>query len=197
MPALVLDRCVFLHVPKTGGTWATTALRRQGVVRATILSPEGKTHPTLAMVRRVTDLPVIAAVRDPAEWLRSFWRFFYARNWRPATDEHEMFVPLLEMATPSYAEFAGRYLNRRRGYISELLAQFADGAEFVCRQESLASDLAEALKSFEQPFIPAVLEEMPPENVSRRFAAACAPEIEAEIRAADRWLMETFYARAA
>lgn len=193
MSALILERCVFLHVPKTGGTWAIDALGRQGLVRARITAPDGSTHPTLATLRQVTDLPVIAAVRDPVAWLRSFWRFFLARNWRDAVPPHPGFEPLLVMATPSFPEFAARYLKRRPGYVSELLAQYADGADWVCRQEELLGDLGRGLRRFDQPHLPDVMASTPPANRSRRFDAACAPEIESEIRRADHWILETFY----
>ena len=193
MSALILERCVFLHVPKTGGTWAAEALGRQGLVRARITAPDGSTHPTLATVRQVTDLPVMATVRDPVAWLRSFWRFFLARNWRQAVPPHEIFDPLLAMATPSFAEFAARYLKRRPGYVSELLAQYADGADWVCRQEELLGDLVRGLRQLGQPHLPGVMERTPEQNCSRRFDASCSEEIESEIRRADHWILETFY----
>lgn len=193
MSALILDKCVFLHVPKTGGTWALEALRSQGLPLATVNAPDGATHPTLEQVRSVIDLPAIATVRDPVSWLQSFWRFFYARNWRDAAPPHPAFDPLLAMAADSFSEFAARYLNRRPGYVSELLARYSDGAEHVCRQEELLPDLIKAFERFGQPHLPGKLGDVPWRNASRPFDASCSEEIEIAIREADEWILKEFY----
>lgn len=196
MATLILSDCVFLHVPKTGGTWALSALRRQGIVLATLQDPNGSDHPDLATVRSVIpDKPAIAAVREPVSWLRSFWRFFYRRNWRPSSQGNVPGMePLLAMAAPTFAEFAQRYLSRRPGYISELMRSYAEGAEHVCRQEHLVDDLLMALVACGQDHLPDVIRATPRENVSQPFAAECPAEVEAKIRESDAWILETFYA---
>lgn len=193
MSALLLDRCVFLHVPKTGGTWATEALRTQGLVRATINAADGSTHPNLETVRFVTDRPVIASVREPIGWLRSFWRFFYARAWRDSEPRHLAFEPLIALRSDTFSEFAARYLNRCPGYVSEFLRQYAEGADWVCRQEQLLPDVLEGFKRFDQPCLPTVMEATPWRNASRPFDTSCSEELIAEIRKADRWIIEEFY----
>jgi hypothetical protein len=190
MSAAVLERCVVLHVPKCGGTWMLAALRAQGIVRATINAPSGATHPTVAEVRSVTSLPIISTVRDPVEWLRSFWRFFHARAWRDSDPPHPQFGPLLSMQASDFATFAARYLHRRPGYITEMLGTYLDGAGVVCRQVLLAEDLEAALELYDQPHVAGALADYPRLNVSREFDAPCPPEIEYAIRDADSWLVE-------
>jgi hypothetical protein len=188
MSAAVLSKCVVLHVPKCGGTWMLAALRAQGIVRATINAPSGATHPTVAEVQAVTDLPIISTVRDPVEWLRSFWRFFHARDWREADPPHPQFRPLLAMAADDFATFAARYLHRRPGYITELLRTYVEGASVVCPQEDLAASLEDTLTVFEEPHVAGVMLDYPRQNVSRRFEAPCSEEMAVAIRDADSWL---------
>lgn len=194
MPAaLIMDRCIFLHAPKTGGTWAASALTSQGIVRGVLRGPHDDDHPTLEEVRVVLpDLPAIAGVRHPVGWLRSFWRFFYARDWRPGGGARLM-EPLLALAAPTFAQFGARYVTRRAGYVTELQRKFVDGAQYVCRQESLGADLVKALRACGQEHIPSVFERHPLENVSRQFAADCPENIEQQIEKVDGWLLEQFY----
>lgn len=194
MAALVLDHCIFLHVPKTGGTWVTSALREQGLVRATIFTAEGADHPTAATIAAVTSLPIIAAVREPVSWLQSYWRFFHARAWQTSSRAP---IPcldaLLDLAAPDFQTFAARYLSRRPGSVTELLRSYVDGAAHVCRQESLLTDLQGALDACKQPYNAEMLRRRPPENVSRPFDVTCLPETAAEIREVDRWVIDQFY----
>jgi hypothetical protein len=195
--ALVLSKCIFLHVPKTGGTWAATALGNQGIVRATIRTASGEIHPPLSIVRGASSLPVIAAVREPVSWLRSVWRFYHARHWRRhpgSVSAVTAMRPLVEIGADSFAEFALRYLSRRRGYVSEVMESYAGDADAVCRQESLGDDLITALELFDEPHLPEAIRCTPPANESRKFDAECSEETEAAIREADSWVMERWYA---
>lgn len=196
MAALVLDKCIFLHAPKTGGTWAMEVLRAQDLPVATLLAPDGSTHPTVAQVQAVgLDLPIISAVRAPVGWLRSFWRFFYARAWRQPAVPVPGFTPLLELAAPTFAQFAARYLQRRPGYVTELQRQYLAGAEYVCRQESLVSDLMAALLWCGQSYTPASfdLRQHPRVNVSQTFLAECPDSLLDELAAADAWILARYY----
>jgi hypothetical protein len=197
MSALVLSKCIFLHVPKTGGTWAATALGNQGIVRATIRTADGEIHPPLSVVRGASILPVIAAVREPVAWLRSVWRFYHARGWRRhpgSVSAVSAMRPLVEIGADSFAEYALLYLSRRKGYISEVMESYVAGADAVCRQESLSDDLLAALELFDEPHLPDLIRQTPPANESRKFAAECSEETEAAIREADSWVMERWYA---
>ena len=194
MAALVLDHCVFLHVPKTGGTWVTSALREQGLVRATIFTAEGADHPTAATVEHASSLPIIAAVRDPVSWLQSYWRFFQARAWQTSSRAP---IPcldtLMDLAAPDFQTFATRYLSRRSGYVSELLRVRVERAAHVCRQERLFQDLRDGLSRCEQPINLEMLQRHPHANVSRSFDVTCLPETAQQIRDAERWVIEHYY----
>ena len=195
MAALVLDHCIFLHVPKTGGTWVTSALREQGLVRATIFTPQGADHPTIEMVQAASSLPIISAVREPVGWLQSYWRFFHARAWQTSSRAP---IPcldaLMDLAAPDFQTFATRYLSRRLGDVTTLLRAYTEGAAYVCRQESLLTDLEAAFDGCAQPYLHEVFTRRPPENVSRLFDITCLPETAAQIREVDCWVIDTFYA---
>ena len=194
MAALVLDHAIFLHVPKTGGTWVTSALREQGLVRATIFSAEGADHPTIETVRYASPLRIISTVREPVGWLQSYWRFFHARAWRTSSRAP---IPcldtLMDLAAPDFQTFAARYVTRRPGHITSLLQAYTEGAAHVCRQESLLTDLEAAFDACAQPYLHEVFARRPHENVSRSFDITCSEETTRAIREVDRWVLEQFY----
>ncbi len=197
MAALVLNHCIFLHAPKTGGTWAVEVLRRQDLPVASVLAPDGSTHPTVAQLRALgLSLPIISTVRHPVGWLQSFWRFFYARAWRQPAIPVPGFAPLLALSAPTFAQFAARYLDRCPGYVTELQRQYLDEADWICHQETLAVDLQDALVRYQQPYNPtSFTEEVHPRvNVSRPFPVACPDAVLASLRDVDTWVIDHFYA---
>ena len=67
-PVLITPDFVFVHVPKTGGTWV------RGMIPAEWRIAELETHREHDRVPpEYTDLPVLAFVRNPWDWYVSFW----------------------------------------------------------------------------------------------------------------------------
>lgn len=194
MPALVCDRCVVLHTPKTGGVWLMDAVRRHAVVRAEISAPGGWGHPTLAEVRVLTDRPAIAAVRRPSAWLRSFWGFMLPRNWDGSKlGPPPILAPLLQLGADDLHEFARRYLAQCPGYITTVLRAYVDGAEHVCRQEQLSADICAAFAACGEPLAdPTAFCQLPRQNVMVPTEDLTAAEVRA-IDAADRWVLDRYY----
>jgi hypothetical protein len=161
------EKIAFLHVPKTGGTWATAALEAAGVE----LQEVGM-HATLS------DLPSserfrIAFVREPLSWYRSYWLHRNTRgDWRGE--------PLDVIADCSFEEFLQNVISRRPNYLGELFNAFVgqNGSEieFVGRYERLVDDLVEALKKARVEFDETVLRSFPPTNVSSTELSADVSE---------------------
>ena len=66
---VVCDRLVFLHVPKTGGTWVKTALRSQGYHYS---GPRFEHVPASEVG---LDLPMFGFVRSPVDWYCSMFAY--------------------------------------------------------------------------------------------------------------------------
>lgn len=76
---LIHDRFVFIHVPKTAGSFLAQALMRElpeGTLRK---GPSGRQHPGWNQIPEdARDRPVLGYVRNPWDWYVS-WYFFYMK----------------------------------------------------------------------------------------------------------------------
>lgn len=161
MPYL-LPQSVMIHIPKTGGLWAREAIRRCGI--------------PLRVHRQHDDrVPVeargrfrFAFVREPAEWLRSFWAYHERRGWRDY-DDSPVFAFYAFRGDGGFAGFVERYLERGAGGVNRLFARYTSGCQFVGRTETIRRDLAEALQRAGERFDPQVLATFPAYNVSREL----------------------------
>jgi len=109
MATLLKGGALFLHIPKTGGSWVRHVLRRQGLVRMEWPHP----HPDLNRVlnlpryypwhfakqslklrslrlhREVQQSYKFCFVREPHAWYESYWRFMAGRNWKSFHEERQ------------------------------------------------------------------------------------------------------------
>jgi hypothetical protein len=174
MPLLLKNGGVFLHIPKTGGSWVTKVLTEQKLVRANF----GHKHATFDRVvfrenfekshklipclvgRWVTKYLapsqlceefMFCFVRHPLKWLESYWRFCKKLEWkdwgavRSKTYWHPNAI-LNGLGDDNFEAFVWNVLKRRPGYVSELFSQYTQaGIDYIGRQENLVDDLLAAL----------------------------------------------------
>ncbi len=177
----------FLHVPKTGGTWAVRAMEAAGVSLADI-----------GMHADRNDLPLhgeffcFAFVREPLSWYRSWWchRHTFC-DWQDGQ-------PLDQVGRAPFEQFVSDALGRFPGYVSDLFEQFTGpvGAEidFVGRYESLVDDLIEALRRGNQTFTESVIRSYPATNVSSRILDThCRRDIIDRLKETEHRAYERFY----
>jgi hypothetical protein len=190
---------LFLHVPKTGGTWFTRAAEHAGVATAQPAATPGapaavRDHADLTqMSAEAADRVTGAFVRHPLDWWRSYWGYRMRDGW---TDDP------LDSATASddFDEFVRAVIERFPGYASATFARYlaAPGrrADFVGRFENLVDDACAMLRLAGEPFDERRLRGHPPENVNdyelapalyrrgtaRRLARAERPVIDAFYR---------------
>jgi hypothetical protein len=203
VPAVVNDRIALLHVPKTGGTWATHAIIEAGV-RVTdpeVAAPDEhyaqKGHVRLDQIPDRERLFTIAFVRHPLDWWRSFWAHRMREGW--IFPDHEIDS---RASSEDFDEFIEQVIENLPGFCGELFERFTGPpdapASFIGRYERLVDDLVAALESAGQEFNEDALRAFPPRNVGderylnvryrkdavRRLAKAERPAIE-------RWYPQT------
>jgi hypothetical protein len=161
---LILATAVFLHVPKTGGTWVKEALTRAGG-RFTEYLVDGDCHGDLSYCP-CPERFKIAFVRHPCTLYRSYWRYKVASGW----DSMNPFD--VECRADCFNAFTRNVLDRYPGWCSRMFEDYVGSPdrpiEFIGRFERLADDLVAALRQAGIRFDEAKLRSTPPLNVTER-----------------------------
>jgi hypothetical protein len=158
----VTPRVRFLHVPKTGGSWATDAMCAAGVPA---VHPEpSPIHAILADSREYEDRFTFAFVRHPLEYWRSYWAYRVRTGWNP---EHKLDRAA---ASDKFDEFIEGVIAIDPGGASSLFEHFVGPAEneisFVGRHERLVDDVCQALRIAGETFDEHTLRSYPRVNAS-------------------------------
>jgi hypothetical protein len=193
---------LFLHVPKTGGSFVFKALQELGIeIQHPTLKPGvSVAHALPRHVEGEFDFAFLF-VREPMSWYRSWWRFQMGRehpwdafepwNWHPqrgieryADDDFERWLRALLYGNP--------------GHVSSLYERYVDdvthGVGFVGRHERLADDLAAVLAHLGYDVTPDDILSLPKTNVSRGpQVPPSSPELEALVRTVERRALERFW----
>jgi hypothetical protein len=191
MASLITARLRFLHVPKTGGSWATSAMHAAGIPA---VHPEALPfHADLAESSMYADRFTFAFVRHPLDFWRSYWAYRMRDGWEPASQIDA------QAASPDFDEFINRVIARAPGEATALYQRFIGPPtaeiEFVGRFEHLADDLVVALRLAGEPFDEGTLRACPPVNASDYVQLpALYDQHTAERLAASEWAtVERFY----
>lgn len=139
MPSLILTRSRFLHVPKTGGNWATTVLRS--------MFPKARRMPKIHMSLNAagpSDLFTFAFVRHPLAWYQSYFSHKQRKGWDPKNQWDQ------RVLTDNFEEFLHKAIDETPGYYSDLLRRFVgrpgEEIDFIGRSERLVDDFIRALE---------------------------------------------------
>ncbi len=154
----VLLKCgaVFLHVPKTGGSWVENALDAIGQTHRRLCYKHADMtrvmhHEKFEKVKlrhvwkrwrqdrraglrvsRSSHAPYrFCFVRHPLTWYESWWRFLESRNWR--TFGREGFAeqwhpnsPLNGLGDHDFNQFVWNVVRSRPGYVTELYSRYTE-----------------------------------------------------------------------
>jgi hypothetical protein len=183
------ERFIFIHVPRTGGTWARLAMEAAGIEARKL--GDGY-HPT----RQELDIEghfTFAFVREPLSWYGSEWNY---RRWLRTTGIDEMkhfYDQWLDLAFP---DFLDRIIEGRPGFLSQYYESYVgppdDPIDFIGRFESLADDLVRALELAGQEFDEEVLRTFAPVNRSAP-TPACPADLRERLVRVERNAYERFY----
>jgi hypothetical protein len=140
---------LFIHFPKTGGTWVDEASQQAGISMVRLphrTSPKLHKH----LPRDHYDCSASfawAVIRRPDDWYVSWFRYARDRGWPDykQTTAHPQSC-LAACAADTFDEFIRNCLRRQRGYLSRMYASYTDGLDFVGTTENLVADIRRALK---------------------------------------------------
>ena len=181
MAVLLNNGALFLHIPKTGGTWVTRVLREAGLMRCSIghrhanldhlLAPSARNlgkrlewqwKRTLFLRTRPRPF-TFCFVRHPLRWYESFYLYKSQPGiaWERDGDEWDVqrWHPnaLLNGLGEGrdFNEFVSAVLDRHPGYVSALFDHFTfRPVDFIGKQENLRDDLAAVLERLDCAFDP-------------------------------------------
>ena len=203
--ALILPKSVFIHAPKTGGSWVREALQRTELpikearhrYHVTELIPATPYCCKHSMLCNVSDEDrsgriSFAFVRHPLSLYQSWWSFKMRSGWNDVSPfeskcKSETFSGFLENVLTHFPGWAGSIFNQ----IEE------DGIQTFGRQENLVEDLIGILKIAGEEFDPEVIRSTPPQNVSGqleewRTLAQYTPELKKAILDSEQETLERF-----
>jgi hypothetical protein len=172
--AIRLQRAIFIHVPKTGGTWVAEALRRAHLVEASI----GPVHATPQEIRAdpaYAERPIhFAIVRHPVSWYASLWAHrmdenwceINATDWFSAASIDRWGVLTRRCKSATFDDFVQRCVNVfPGGWLSSLYDTYITADTRVGRFETLIDDTITLLEEAGEVFDERIIRRTEPQNV--------------------------------
>lgn len=144
--AIVTNRTLFLHIPKTGGMWVKRALEVGGVAYQEI----GTTHEHFPQLLQKEEQSffsqkfIYTFVRHPLTWYQSRWAFRIKHGW-------QLKHPLdYNAASNDFRIFVDNVLNYKPdGWCSWLFSQYIDTyplpIHFIGKMENLVDDFLQVM----------------------------------------------------
>lgn len=137
---VIPDKFVFVHMPRTGGTWLTHQLR----AACPDLIEVGDVHDPLAKIpAEYSHLPTVAVHRDPVDWIESYYNFRSRLNpWNPAA------VTIDRYRVDTIDNYVTDLLEHHPGLVGQYAEAWVDGADYRLSFENLVSDAAMLFEQF-------------------------------------------------
>ena len=202
--AIKTRKAVIYHIPKCGGHWIKTALKRAGLPRFRVRYQKGKHPLDLRETQHNTPFTVdkewvegwfsIAFVRRPETWYQSFWAFRAARGYLNPD------FPADWLWDDDFNTFVNNLLDEYPWGFVTLLYQFFVGPDgkkidFVGKQENLTEDFITALSLAGDEFDPELIRSTPRRYVTSpewKDKAIYTDDTLARVREQERWVYQ-FY----
>jgi hypothetical protein len=177
---LILPKSCFLHIPKTGGTWVTGAIKASGL-QWTEFRPDGDAHASLEQCP-CPEKYKIAFVRHPVQVYRSYWQYKMGTGWEPKNYVDQT------CAADDFQTFVRNVIERYPGILGPHFERFVgppeNEIEFIGKYENLVEDLVLALHQAGEAFDEDIIRNFPQQNVSDKilFPAEYTPDLERAVR---------------
>ena len=146
MPVRLKNGSVFLHIPKTGGTWVKQILvqldlAERDPVRA---EPLPKIFGGKHAVSEFNGF-AFCFIRHPLTWYESFFKYQTKIGWKNYSKSHPM-SPLNGTRSANFNDFINKCLKASPRYLSKMMEPFIERADFIGKQENLTEDLIKVLR---------------------------------------------------
>ncbi len=146
-------KALFLHVPKTGGSWIRSVLREAGGKDVSYPHDIPANKKFYMMTRNVKPFCII---RHPLEYVHSIWKHWSGNprcrtnNMSPMKDHmwdkhHTSRIYLENIVEGDFEKTIANFNENWPGFVSWLYGQYMRDSFFVGRHERLRDDLARAL----------------------------------------------------
>ena len=158
MAVLLKNGGLFLHVPKTGGSWVKHVLRDQGVVKMEWPHPhpdmervlnyprhyprhyisKSLEYRTISLYNEINESYKFCFVRNPYSWYSSYWRYWAGLDWEfPGGDEsvstmRRSWKPnstLHSYRKDDFRSFMRTVLENYPGYLTQMYGWYAPPEE--------------------------------------------------------------------
>lgn len=169
--AFRLGQSIFIHVPKTGGTWVTSLLSKLGFIKETYpLHPHVSLREIVSRFPALSGLPSFAFVRHPFGWYQSFWAYRETHGWDPKN--------LLDgCRAVTFQEFIENVIVRRPGHLSWRYDELTRDVTHVGRFEALRESLIAILSALGEKVPSEAVYDHPAENASPGTPGRYTPEL--------------------
>jgi hypothetical protein len=192
--SLLLPHSVFIHIPKTGGTWVREAMKRSGIPISPLKCAWHNDHmitsgPNQGQLlqqghvcwhNRLRDIDAagrltFSFVRHPVSLCISHWQYKQRVGWKMHNESDAA------LRADTIEEFLEKVLVRSagRGWVTSMYRMFLTEQErrvdFIGAQEHLADDLVTALRVAGEEFDEAALRATPRQNTTGAHSLVVLP----------------------
>lgn len=185
---MLLQRSVFVHIPRTGGTWLRNLCRHLRI--ATLESRDDfYNHCRVAdLPPAIRSLPSFSIVRHPLTWIRSRWQFSLKINAWNEKRLHGIHREFDRLTRPSLSETVQQILTHRPGLVGETFREVTAGATYIIRTCDLplaAVAVLEQVEGVTKETITQALCACPPVNKSEPCLAVLDRRLKSDFLASE------------
>ena len=164
--AIQIDRAIFLHIPKTGGTWITNYFKETNMDHG-----DGQlglhAHINGKVIRAMKDPiddVVFCFVRHPLTWYRSYWQM----KKDLVSKRHGGWIDTI--VDQPFHDFIKTVIEMEPGYLTSFFEGYTERSRLIGKQESLREDLDDILRLLSIKYDRHHLFEKPKENSQAPYA---------------------------
>ena len=184
-------RAAFVHIPKTGGEWVRSAMLAMFPCaryekRSDKIEPKHSTTSREFIVGDEIDFH-FTIVRDPVDWLKSWWKMMHRSNW--AFRDYENWHPFNELhkyRTPTFDATVKKILKNSPGEVSRLFYLYCgengEKMNFIGRFKFLRADLKKAVRMFSDDANVSICDTLKAENIGNKPKIEWNPKLVEEFK---------------
>ena len=165
--AIQIDRAIFLHIPKTGGTWVTSYFRETGMSH-NVEDLEFEAHINGKVIRKLrpnTEDLCFCFIRHPLTWYRSYWQM---RNFLDPTRNSIGGIALLDnLVDLPFHDYIRALADLPRPWLTDFFNDYTELCRLIGKQENLRHDLDNILNLLKIPYDRNCLYTKPNQNESK------------------------------